>query len=197
MPLQFVNYHQQRLRDGISQHTSRRPGCNCLPCMGGDLAKWNTRPWPWRYSTYVFTWSLLLLCTFQQSTTQFMQLREVDMQKPKPPPPPPPPLPLWVPSFMCLGYSWLCACTCSEFLLMQMFVDQLYNCVCAMQRLIRHDLFWRGIKYFKCRAKPLDERIMGMRAPFLPKENTLSNIRLGGKLCFYKVHWFWGPSPHI
>jgi hypothetical protein len=121
MPLQFVNY-QQRLQDGISQHTSSRPGCNCLPCMGGDLAKWNTRPWPWRSSTYVFTWSLLLLCTFQQSITQFMQLREVDMQKPKPPPPPPPPpLLLWVPSFMCLGYSWLCACTYSEILLMQMF----------------------------------------------------------------------------
>jgi hypothetical protein len=126
----FVNYHQQRLQDGISQHTSRRPGCNCLPCMGGDLAKCNTRPWPWRYSTYVFTWSLLLLCTFQQSITQFMQLREVDMQKPKPPPPPPPPLPLWVPSFMCRGYSWLCACTYSEFLLMQMFVAQVYKCVC-------------------------------------------------------------------
>lgn len=105
--------------------TSSRPGCNCLPCMGGDLAKWNTRPWPWRSSTYVFTWSLLLLCTFQQSTTQFMQLREVDMQKPKPPqPPPPPPLLLWVPSFMCLRYSWLCACTYSEILLMQMLVDQ-------------------------------------------------------------------------
>jgi hypothetical protein len=39
-----------------------------------------------------------------------------------------------------------------------------------MQRLIRHDLlfltcpFEGVLSIFKCRAKPLDERIMGMRA---------------------------------